>query len=40
MRQYDSDKWIEAAQAEIDALTANGTWELVQLPENRKAIAS
>jgi len=40
MRRYDSDKWIEAAQAEIDALTTNGTWELVQLPEDRKAIGS
>ena len=40
MRRYDSDKWIEAAQAEIDALTTNGTWELVQLPEDCKAIGS
>ena len=26
MRRHDSDKWIQAAQAEIDALTTNGTW--------------
>ena len=40
MKRYDSDKWIEAAQTEIDALTTNGTWELVQQPEDRKAIGS
>lgn len=36
----DAAKWKEATQAEIDALLANGTWELVPLPKGRKAIGS
>ena len=40
MSRPDSDKWAEAAQAEMDALIANGTWELVELPPGRKQIGS
>lgn len=40
MSSPDHEKWMEAAQIEIDALIANGTWELVKLPDNRKAIGS
>ena len=40
MGRHDSAKWLEAAQAEIDALTANGTWELVKLPAGRKPVGS
>lgn len=40
MASPDSAKWIDATQAEVDALIANGTWELVPLPAGRKAIGS
>ena len=36
----DSDRWMDAAQTEIDALLANGTWELVELTEGQQAIGS
>ena len=36
----DSDRWMDAAQTEIDALLANGTWELVELPKGQRAIGS
>ncbi|GJT78921.1 ribonuclease H-like domain-containing protein [Tanacetum coccineum] len=32
--------WIDAMNQEMDALLRNGTWELVDLPEGRKAIGS
>lgn len=34
----EKDKWIEAMRSELKSLEENGTWELVNLPENRKAI--
>lgn len=40
MARPDRDKWIAAAQVEIDALLANGTWELVELPPECRAIGS
>ncbi|KAG8909153.1 hypothetical protein FRC01_007101, partial [Tulasnella sp. 417] len=40
MSRPDADKWMEAAEAEVEALRSNGTWDLVQLPEGRKAIGS
>ena len=33
-----ADEWTEACQYEMDALAKNGTWELVDLPPNRKAV--
>ncbi|GJX05344.1 ribonuclease H-like domain-containing protein [Tanacetum coccineum] len=32
--------WIDAMNQEMNALLRNGTWELVELPEGRKAIRS
>ncbi|GKE48613.1 ribonuclease H-like domain-containing protein, partial [Tanacetum coccineum] len=32
--------WIDAMNQEMNALLRNGTWELVKLPEGRKAIGS
>ena len=36
----DTDKWVTAALAEIEAHIQNGTWELAQLPPGRRAISS
>lgn len=36
----EADMWYQAALDEIEALTENGVFELVKLPENRKAIGS
>ena len=35
-----ADEWREACQYEIDALTKNGTWTLVDLPVGQKAVKS
>ena len=40
MRSAAADEWTEACQYEMDALAKNGTWELVDLPPNRKAVKS
>ncbi|KAG8949046.1 hypothetical protein FRC04_009120 [Tulasnella sp. 424] len=40
MSRSDADKWLEAAETEVEALRRNGTWELVELPEGRKPIGS
>ena len=37
MQSHDSDKWIQAAQEEYDALVKRGTWVLSPLPSGRKA---
>ena len=37
--QY-ADQWKEAAQNEFNSLIANGTWDLVDLPENKKLVGS
>ena len=34
----DKDVWCEAMQEEINALKANKTWELTELPQGRRAI--
>jgi hypothetical protein len=38
MQNEDSGRWREACQYEMDALAKNGTWELVDLPPNRRAV--
>ena len=38
MRSDELDQWSEACQYEMDALAKNGTWELVDLPPNRRAV--
>jgi len=40
MRSNDARDWTEACQYEMDALSKNKTWELVDLPPNRKAVKS
>ena len=40
MRSAAVDQWREACQYEMDALNKNKTWELVDLPPNRKAVKS
>lgn len=40
MRRPDLKRWLEAAQAEMQAHVDNGTWEIVQLPSDRNAIGS
>ena len=36
----NSEEWIEAADSEYQSLIENDTWELVDLPEDWKAIGS
>ncbi len=36
----EHDKWLKAAQDEIQSLIENGTFELVQLPPGHKTIGS
>src|SRR5216684_607549 len=40
MEAADAEEWAEACQYEMDALSKNNTWELVNLPPGRKAIKS
>ena len=40
MRSPSADEWMEACQYEIDMLTKNETWELVDLPVGCKAVKS
>jgi hypothetical protein len=40
MEATDAEEWAEACQYEMDALSKNDTWELVDLPHGRKAIKS
>ena len=40
MSRSDAEEWRHAAQAEIEAHIANGTWEPCQLPPGKKAIGS
>ena len=40
MKSPDAALWQEAAEEEINSLNANGTWDIVPLPEDRKAIGS
>jgi transposase InsO family protein len=36
----DAEKWRAAMKSEMDALVANGTWDLASLPAGRKAVGS
>ena len=36
----DADRWREAYNTEISTLIANGTWELVELPQDAKVVQS
>jgi hypothetical protein len=38
MRSEDASKWEAAMQEEYGSLMANGTWELVLLPKDRKSV--
>jgi hypothetical protein len=38
MRSEDASKWEVAMQEEYGSLMANGTWELVTLPKDRKSV--
>lgn len=38
MKDENKGKWIEAMDTEIDSLKKNNTWELCDLPKDRKAI--
>ena len=40
MRSDNTTEWSNACQYEIDALSKNNTWELVDLPPGRKAVKS
>jgi hypothetical protein len=40
MRSADADKWTEACQYKMDTLAKNQTWELSDLPPNRRAVKS
>jgi reverse transcriptase-like protein len=40
METADAEKWAVACQYEMDALSRNDTWELVNLPPGCKAIKS
>ncbi|GFQ95166.1 hypothetical protein TNCT_712001 [Trichonephila clavata] len=39
MASEDSDKWLAAMKEELESLSNNNTWILVNLPSDRKAIA-
>jgi len=38
LKSEDSDKWLTAMKEEYDSLINQNTWEMAQLPENRRAI--
>ena len=40
MRSENADEWMKAYQYEIDALSKNNTWDLVDLPQGCKAVKS
>ena len=40
MGAADAAEWAAACEYEMDALSKNGTWELVDLPPSRKAVKS
>ncbi|XP_048235708.1 uncharacterized mitochondrial protein AtMg00820-like [Ricinus communis] len=40
MNSSDASQWMTAMQEEMEALHKNKTWELVPLPQGRKAIGN
>lgn len=34
----DKEHWLQAMQEEYNSLISNGTWEIVDLPQDRKSI--
>ncbi|TMW61094.1 hypothetical protein Poli38472_014555 [Pythium oligandrum] len=40
MESSDASQWMEACDSEFESLRKNETWELVPLPQGRKAISS
>lgn len=36
----EQSEWVEAMEQEISSLLSNDVWDLVELPENRKAVGS
>ncbi|CAI7814528.1 unnamed protein product [Closterium sp. NIES-54] len=40
LESSDAEEWKKAMESELKSIEENGTWELVELPEGRKAIAS
>ncbi|CAI7833863.1 unnamed protein product [Closterium sp. NIES-53] len=40
LESSDADEWKKAMESELKSIEENGTWELVELPEGRKAITS
>ncbi|CAI7760553.1 unnamed protein product [Closterium sp. NIES-54] len=40
LESSDSEEWKKAMDSELKRIDENGTWELVELPEGRKAITS
>ena len=40
LESQDAEKWKEALKSEMGSIEENDTWELVKLPEGRKAITS
>ncbi|CAI7818951.1 unnamed protein product, partial [Closterium sp. NIES-54] len=40
LESSDAEEWKNAMESELKSIEENGTWELVELPEGRKAITS
>ncbi|CAI7922107.1 unnamed protein product [Closterium sp. NIES-54] len=40
LESSDAEEWRKAMESELKSIEQNGTWELVELPEGRKAITS
>ncbi|CAI7834779.1 unnamed protein product [Closterium sp. NIES-53] len=40
LESSDAEEWRKAMESELKSIEENGTWELVELPEGRKAITS